>query len=504
MMMKKTFFAPTLLLLALSSCKKPDVPHLSEDDTISSVTFKLKRFSSSIEPLANVSSVMAKTQRSSSSNSYPSTLVATDTEIGHLYFWSFNNSDLVPDIAIHRNSAAIRFEAEDNKASYFPGYGNDDFAAGMSFSSRGTQELLFSMSLKEVSQLNTLDFDAGSSGTGPKNFRLYYSIDGGTDFHLLSEDNPFTNMNAQARNQFTFDLSPLTNALDQENFILKIEPYAGERGSAGEYNEKTGTLRIDNFRLTGIFDGAYIDQPETMIDQLHYYIFNADNHQLVADSMISRQANNDEQELAVRLPAGEYYAFFVSNASAEVLMLPSSTRQAADLYVGNHFDNTDAQIFGAITPTFELSNSTELEVILHRYFSDILFEFTDEEGLDMADEVRIRPIHDPIFYTPFGIPGAMPNIETSSIVFKQPFADGDHSLRFNQFLGERESLYELAYEVSVYATDGNHIRTFTVEAAAPSNVQLTFNGELLSGTDRIGGFNIGWNTKWGDSISDTF
>ncbi|QNL51295.1 hypothetical protein H8S90_06890 [Olivibacter sp. SDN3] len=502
----QVFIFLNLFLAGLTSCKKETtLPNSEEDIELQEVTFKFKGFSSVIKPLATTAHAnrQAAGMSFSQQQNFSNTLNASETS--YLYFWSFNSSNLLPDVAIHRAGSGITLESEDDQASYFPGYGNDQFPAGYCLSTRGTQSLLFAMPLNEVSELSSLALDVGSSNTGPKNFGIYYSVDGGNEFTLISDDNQFTNMNAQARNQFTFDLSELTDALDEPDFLIKIEPFAGDRGSAGEYNDKTGTFRVDNFRLSGVFDGEIIDDKEPLINQIHYYIFNADDHQLATEGISALDEKTEEEnQLSIRLPSGTYYAFFVSNTSSKDLLLPAEINQASDLYIANHFDNAQAIIFGATTPTFDMSTNVQLDVILNRHFSNILFEFTDEEDLTEIGEIHISRVHENITYTPFGSPEAQPITDAATIRFSTPFTDGENIISFNQFLGETAVPLELDYEITVLDQHGNLLRTFALQGKAPNNVQLIFKGELLSGTDRTGGFLIDWNHHWDDTITESF
>src|SRR5690606_29445489 len=112
-------------------------------------------------------------------------------------------------------------------------------------------EIRFSVPLSYITELSTIRFDAYSSDTGPKNFSIFYSLDSLSEPILLSDTNllsPSTTFKV-----FEFDLNDL-NIIDNLDFQIIIKAKeGGERLEGKNYNSTSGTFRIDNFALTGIY-----------------------------------------------------------------------------------------------------------------------------------------------------------------------------------------------------------------------------------------------------------
>lgn len=493
-MKKSTLNLFYLLLFLCMGCEKTaPIPDLEEpSDELKTVIFNLTGFSSEIRPL---SSKMATSKSGVNRN-------VAFNQVQYLYFWSFNESNLAPEVAIHPDNVSITLEPENTAITYPAGYKHDTFPEGQCVSMRGAKRMTFKMSMKNVSALSKIDFDAASSNTGPKNFKIYYSVNDGSDFISISEDNQFTNMSQQSRNHFEFDLSTVT-AGEHDNLWVMIEPFGGERGTVGDYNEATGLLRIDNFGITGIYtsDGS----EETILNKINYYVFKTEDNTLALEGDLSFQADQQAPQLSLKLPVGSYYASFVSNSSKRELLLAKKPPAAKDFYVSNHFDNHQAVIFGAeITDITVSENTSPIEVALNRYFSNVKFEFTDQTDLSSVNKLVINRMHENFVYTPFGPPSSLPVSDASMITFIEPFKEETKSIAFNQFIGNVNHPEDLSYNVLVYGTDNELLRDFTVNNAVKNNVQLLFKGELLKGTDRSGNFLIEWNEQWDDAVSGEF
>lgn len=498
------FFISALLF---TSCEKPapQLPIKPQEETLHTVTFNLKGFSTDITPLAN-SSLLSSAQASALrvSNLMFTQLLEPKPAEQHLYFWSFNDENLSPDVAINSASATITFQAADMSPGFTTGYGLSPYPAGKSLSLRGLQDLVISMPLIGASQITTLAFDVGSSGTGPKNFRIYYSVDNGVSYLPLSEDNQFTNTKDNTRNSYEFDLSDLNADKQIQHLAIKIEPFEGERGEANDFDPNRGTFKLDNFRISGIYNPANPEEPTTDIRKIHYFVFKADDHSLAKEGTTVFNPSNEGADLSFKLPLGSYYALISSNVSKAELLVPQMLTKASDLYISNHFSNHQAHIFGGYIPRLEVNNNTQMEVNLKRYFSQIKFEFTDEVDLAHVRKISILNEHGELIYTPFGTSPSSVQEEKASIVF-HPLFDSDHkSLSFNQFMGDVSDPIELHYTVSAYDDEDKLLRTFTVSSSIKNNVQLLFKGNLLVDTDKQNQFQIEWNQAWDDSLTETF
>ena len=493
-MKKSTVNLFYLVLLLFISCEKtapiPDPEEAS--DELKTVVFKLTGFSSEIRPL---SSKMATSKSRANAK-------IESNQVQYLYFWSFNEGNLIPEVAIHPTDASIALDPENTPLTYPNGYKHDSFPEGQCVSMRGVKRMTFKISMKNVSALSKIDFDAASSNTGPKNFKIYYAVNDGSDFISISEDNQFTNMSQQSRNHFEFDLSTIT-ASEHDNLWIIIEPFAGERGVVGDYNEATGLLRIDNFGISGIYDSDGAE--ETMLHKINYYIFKKEDNTLALEGDLTFEANHQAPPLSLKLPVGSYYASFVSNSSKKNLLLSKSPAAAKDLYIANHFDNHQALIFGTqITDITVSENNSPIEVALKRYFSNVKFEFTDQTDLSFIDKIVINRMHENFIYTPYGAPSSLPVSDASMITFVHPFKEETNALTFNQFIGEVNQPVELSYNILIYGENDELLRDFIVHNAVKNNVQLLFKGELLKDLDKKGDFIIEWNEQWGDPVNGEF
>ncbi|MEH6304914.1 hypothetical protein RYH73_04630 [Olivibacter sp. CPCC 100613] len=508
--MKILFYQSCALFLffsfLFSSCEKPapQLPGKPGEETLHTVRFNLKGFSTSITPLANSPSLNVPRLSNPGKSGLMSVIGLEPSPVEqHLYFWSFNEENLLPTKAVNSSAASISFQAADTSPGFTAGYGLSPYPAGRSLSLKGLQSLIIVMPLNGVSQLAKLAFDVGSSGTGPKNFRIYYSIDSGNTYLPLSADNQFTNTKDNARNSYEFDLSEMNTIIQAQQLTIKIEPFEGERGEANDFDQNRGTFKLDNFRLSGIYNEERPGEPIEDISKIHYFVFNADDDLLALQGSTIFNAAEEGADLAFKLPTGNYYALITSNVSHAELLLPSTLTKAADLYISNHFSNLNASIFGTHVPHLEVNSNTQLEVTLKRYFSQVKFEFTDEEDLAHIRKINIRREHNHFVYVPFGSNPLSLDTGATSIEFYPQFNSENKSLSFNQFMGELIDPIELRYVVSVYDTNDTLLRTFTLSSSIKNNVQLLFKGNLLEEEDKQQ-FQIEWNQAWDDSLTETF
>src|SRR5690606_28736659 len=140
----------------LSGCKR-DIPPLPTDELMRSVTFKLEGFEGETTPMDG-SQGTARLAVSGTAGKGMQALLNLEpgVEPQYLYYWSFNNEDLAPFIAVDEVGARITFDVE---AEFAAGFSFDTVGAGRALSLVGAQELEISVPLGAVESLTTFDFD---------------------------------------------------------------------------------------------------------------------------------------------------------------------------------------------------------------------------------------------------------------------------------------------------------------------------------------------------------
>src|SRR5690606_38795725 len=203
----------------------------------------------------------------------------------YVYYWSFNEEHLAPYIAVDEERAEITFVGKDTEPDFVSGFGLAPVEAGKALSITGAQSVEINLPMLGIESVSTFDFDISSSATGPKDFSLSYSIDGGATFEVLSAVNPF---GATSRDRYSFDLNGLLQVPGVEVLTLKFEFLPGERGGGSDYNENTGTVEFDNVRLSGVYNLETEDPMEPSM--LHYYIFSSLDGSVVQQQQLSMGA----------------------------------------------------------------------------------------------------------------------------------------------------------------------------------------------------------------------
>ncbi|MBD1424535.1 hypothetical protein [Sphingobacterium arenae] len=465
------------IMFNVSSCKK-NTEEQNDAQESYTVGFKFQEFEQDASPLG--------AKRAASSKRYA--VVNTTTENmyeGHIYYWSFNTETLMPDI-YPSTHWRITYNGGQIPDEYGIGWAYEDHTAGRALSLKGLKELIFKMPLTNVLALHELAFDVSSSGTGPKSFSLSFSQNG-DDYTALQENNQFTNTNTpQAKNTFTFALAEQSLDFSRDLYI-KLTPKAGNRGSAGDYNEVTGIMRVDNFRLSGIAERV----ADANVRRIHYHIFDA-----ITKNVILSGADHFREgalsDFALTLPGGDYIASFVTNVSNAELDIPE-IGGASDYFVANTFSNSKAEIFGVLD-TFTVQGDMQKDIALNRYYSEIRFAFTDPGDLSGVAKLIVKRTHEANFYAPFNPIMNNPIEDTSEIVLLPEFDETNREIYFNQFIGHTSIPLPLGYRVDVYDASDEWIRTFQVESEIRNNMQLLFRGKLLDAPN--GQFVVRLNEKW--------
>ncbi len=491
----------SFFVCSLMGCKR-DVPVDFPITEERNVVFKLSGFRTDILPIpqANISNAGFY-----AGGQFVVTNVVPSPDLQYLYYWSFNDENLEPDIAVDGDNATIEFAGNSSEPEFANGFPSESYEAGRALSIRGVEHVVIRFPLEGVSSLETFAFDVSSSNTGPKDFIISYSLDGGETYHVLGAENQFGNMGNQVRNPFAFGLEDVPQPIHSEWLSIKLEFLPGNREGAGDYNENTGVVRLDNIRLLGIYGGVGGGKP-TEPETLHYYVFSQHDGSMVLNKALRIDELGDEGKLAIKLNEGIYSILFVAYRSNAEILLPSALSNVNEFYFGHHFDDHDAVTYAALIDHFEVSDvDTEKSVALKRCYSMVTLDFTDHpEDLAGVKKIEITRQHGNYWYTPFGEPTDLPISDTQTIHFEVPLNPTDYHLAFHQFLGLVDLALPVVYEVVAYGKDEEVLNVVTLEESIHNNVQLRFSGRLLGNLGSINGFGIEINTIWDDELEKEF
>lgn len=463
-----------IFVLLAVSCKKDELVDDSSE-RVYPVSFQFTGFTNQTSALkANVK--MANNSNGSQNYSQ-----------GYLYFWSFNNDNLVPDIRFSNLLMPnISYANGDIPNSFVSSnYAYETFIGGRAVSFSGSREILIKMPIKDVLEVSGLGFDVGSSATGAKDFEIYFSIDKGVSFEVVQLNNQFGNTNvANYKHTYTYDLRDFEIVADE--LWVKIIPKAGERGSSSAFNESIGVLRMDNLHLIGT---ALTGQTQATINKLHYYLFDKDQTDVVI-SGVEDWDNVSGMDLS--LSPGTYHVCFLTNTSDAELIIPSGLTFAS-FYTSNIFSNSKADIFGYVGELV-VSQSQSVQIQLDRLFSQVKIEFTDANGLEQVTKIEIDQLHEPFFYAPFAATMQNPVLDQSSVEWTDDFLE-NRQLVFNQFIGSTSTALPVSYNVHVYNTAGL-LRTINLSSTMTNNMQLVFRGNILNIIEHNTSFSVVKNENW--------
>lgn len=496
----------------LSACKR-DIPPLPTSE-LRNVTFKLRGFEAETMPMDGPRAAERVAIDGIGNGVQALRDIEPSPEPQYLYYWSFNDETLEPDIAVDGEGAGITFEANNEIADYYGGFKLEPYEAGQAMSLRGASILEISLPLSEVESLTYFEFDISSSNTGPKDFRLSYSIDGGNTYETLSGSNQFEKLGEQSRNSFRFDVSDSLQFIGIDFLKIKFDFLAGDRplrpGDEGddplpwEYNESTGPVRLDNIRLSGVYNGEASDP--THPNTLHYYIFSADDGSVVQQEELAMSALSEGNMLDVKLADGDYDVLFVAYRSEKGVLLPANLTHASEFYFSQHFDDHRAITYAALLEGMTVDgDDAEVGATLTRCYSLIEFDFTDlAADLQRVETIEIVRKHDDFHYTPFGLPNTVGTSDAERIEFSNFSSPEDYQLALHQFFGLPEGVSSITYEVTAYGEDGAVLNTVTISQSIRNNVRLRLRGRLLGDTGAINGFSIALDTEWGESLDHEF
>lgn len=493
-----------LVLGGLAACKKDGLIDVGpRDEMLREVVFRIKPFETRINPLMSQHSAYGSLGMAQVSEGN----VSPSENEQMLYLWTFNQESLVPDIGIDTLGTEISATYNGNgKQSFVGGYSFPPLIteAGKAISFSGPKEIIFKMPITEVSNITKLRFDASASNKGPNDFIISYSTNN-QSIKVIKEENNFYSYTG--KNTFEYDLNWINvENMDTISFYLELkEGIRKDDEASNEYLLNSGTFRIDNFALTGIYTGPEIEPLNLGEGKIHYHIFNATDSILVQTGEKPINADQLLPELALKLTDGEYFVSFVANFSEETLIFPATIEHAKDLFLYQKLSDKTA-VYGALLSGLEISADLTMDLEMERYFSEVNFEFTDHQGLDAVDKIEIESISKP-FFSPYNKdfnPGIELMQQDDKITLNPEF-DDSNTIRFFQFLGKTTSPKSVSYKLTAFGTGDAILREVTVNALINNNVQLSFIGNLLEGTGNINsGFRIDWKKEWGTPVNIGF
>lgn len=498
------FYYVIVASCVLTGCKR-DIP-IPPTDELRHITFKLSGFESEITPLsgpqakARLAFDVPKRETQALRNIEPGLAPQ------YLYYWSFNEETLEPYIAVDEVGAKITFVGKSTEPDFVAGFGLAPVEAGRALNITGAQSVVVSLPMHAIESLTSFDFDISSSSTGPKDFSLSYSVDDGITYEVLSETNQFENMGPSSRNRYAFDMSVFPEFIGISAVKLKLSFLAGDRGEGGEYNENTGTLKLDNIRLSGVYNAEVGTGDPLAPNTLHYYIFSSSDGSVIRQQKLGMEVLGEDGTLDIKLAEGRYDVLFLAYRSDKGILLPEGLTNASSYYFGQHFDDHHAVTYSALLEGLEVGESdTEAAAMLGRCYSLVEFDFTDlSTDLQAVKKIVVTRGHDNYLYTPFGTPADLPISDAQSITFSGFAKPADYRIAIHQFFGLLDDTRNVSYELTAYGEKDDVLNTITIAQDMANNVRLRLTGRLLGNSGTISGFAVALDTDWSEILEREF
>ena len=499
-----SLFFILLIVFLLFGCKR-DIPPLPSDG-LRNITFRLSGFEAETTPLDGPYATSRLALGCPDRGTYALQGIEPSLEPQYLYFWSFNNEDLEPDVAVDEVGAGITFEGSSTEEDFVNGHRLTPFEAGRALKITGASSLTVSLPLIAIENLTDLSFDIKSSDTGPKDFSLLYSIDGGRTFEEWSVSNQFEKMGSTQWNEYTFEVGDFPEFVEGEVLQFKLIFLPGDREGGKEYSESGGVVHLDNIRLSGVYNAeAGISDPTTP-STLHYYIFSADDGNVVQQQQLPMDALGDGGTLDVKLADGNYDVLFVAYRSDKGMLLPEDLTNASDFYLGQHFDDYRAVAYTALLENIVVGEDhVEAAAMLSRCYSLVEFDFMDSEtNLQRVKKIEIVRLHDDFLYTPFGIPTSAEESGAQRIEFGDFNNIEDYKISLHQFFGLLDEGGRINYELIAYGEGDVVLNTVSITEVLKNNVRLRLSGKLLGDAGAINGFSVALDTDWREILEHGF
>lgn len=478
------------LMLLTMSCKKDRLIQVGtpSEQELKTVRVQIDQFSQQINPmLASYDTDLARMLTAQGN-------VEAHPDIQVLYYWSFNQSTLVPDIGLDTLRAAIHAERNNGDSHYNFGVGKayTPYIAGRAWNITGPKKVLVSMPISHVDYVEQLRFDMIRSGTGPGAYTISYVLDDSEEPIILSEAQSIK----QSWSSYEFDLSQIDLSDNTEWIHLQWEFSEGERNDSTRYNPSSGTIRMDNLSLTGGYPVARMDPILLGAGNVHYHIFSRSDSSLVLQGHQSFDSNKGQEPLLeFKLEEGAYFLHAAAIFSPDEWVLPDSIQHAGDLYLHQPFHGKNAPTFAGNIPSLNVSDDMSISLNMERMYSQIRMELTDSTGLEDVHRMTVTALKE-MTYFPYLQAGIHEKEGTETVEFIKDFSQHPF-IEFNYFMGITTLPLEVGYLLSAYDASNNLLKQINLQASILNNVELVFRGNLLessSGSNLTHRFN--WNQVW--------
>lgn len=503
----KHFFRHLLCCILWSGCLlfgcKRDIPELPTNE-LRNVTFRLAGFEAETMPLRGSRAATMLALDVGGSGPYTLRNLEPSLEPQYLYYWSFNNEDLEPDIAVDEVGAGISFEAK--SSDFVNGRKLGPFEAGRALKITGASSLVITLPIAAIEYLTNLSFDIKSSDTGPKDFSFLYSVDGGTTYEEWTASNQFEKTKDTQWNEYTFDIGDFPEFVEGELLKFKLIFLPGNRGDGGVYSESSGVVHLDNIRLSGVYNAEAEPSDPTMPSTLHYYIFSSEDGSVVQHQELVMSALGSDGALDVKLADGSYDVLFVAYRTDKEILLPAEPANANEFYFGQHFDDYRAVTYSALLDDVVIGGDhAVVDATLSRCYSLVEFDFTDAAAdLQRVKRIDITKAHDNFLYTPFGVPAEVQMSDAHTIEFSGFDQVEDYRIALHQFFGLLAGVGTISYEVTAYGEGGVVLNAVTITHDIRNNIRLRLTGRLLGSSGAVNGFSMALDTKWGETLEREF
>ncbi|HZH54408.1 MAG TPA: hypothetical protein VFD72_02050 [Sphingobacteriaceae bacterium] len=495
------------LITLFFSCGKDAGMEIGPEKEIQrKVSLRLSAFDSQIKPIQYIQSEGSSSWNHLFSEANDDQNVFASPEMQYLYLWSFNDESIRPDLGIDRANAGIRVlrtNGPDEYAFLKQGYAFLEYPGGNILNIAGPEKVTFQMPIDEVEKLGMLRFDMSGSPTGPKDFSIYYQLDAEEEI-LISDENQFSSLNG--KNTYEYDLTGLNLDQQPEQLNIIIVPMEGQRPEGTNYNQSSGTIRIDNFALQGIYTGGLIEPEKPKMGTLDYFIFDQVSGDLLVSEQKQLNFEDTEHTIEFQIGDGTYYMLVLVSSRSNTLNFPDNPLPAEQFYVLTGSTSQEDVVFGKTLSHFEVKEDLELDLLLERFYSEVVYELNDPQLGSLVKRIEVESVQS-IYYSPFNLdyspPLVVEQMKPVSVFYPESFEQG--TIVFNQFLGFRENPLELSYKLSAYDHEDELLNEIITTAEITHNMRLIFSGFLLgSNASSSQVFRIDRDSPWQESVRVDF
>lgn len=455
-------FAMITFLLMVYACRKSNEPAVEDKKPeLQKVSFSFDNFQTEIKPFD------FRISTKSSGNTFQPHPESSEL----LYFLSFDKRNYTPDYS-QKDQFTFRTKTKAGGAEILvPVNTGSENTVDWRLQLKDVENIRIQIPARNLSQIDRLEFDFGSNephidGLVAEYFYVFSSpqADGQEIFMLSPESIRESKME-------TFRFNIPKGRLTNQEFQILLSFNKKEVLKDRTLQNKDWSLWVDNFRIYG--------KPKTQVQpkiiQLPYFIFNKTSGELMDNGNFIPSAQN--RDLLLELPTGSYYNVMVYNEGDQELMVPNNLKHKDQLQLTSSFNNRNSRIFATVD-SFELKESMEKKVILKRLYSLITLDFTDIRNLSNLKSIKVKPLVEPYFWSPFfpALPAKTTESVANEIIFEQDF-NLNREISFSHFLGFPEQEVPVSYEIEVFEEE-RMIRRFRLNTKLKNNVRLAFSGPI--------------------------